>query len=94
MRHDYVFEGAFEGAVDHSALTDEICALFGKHAVRGEERWGSRTVHRVIVQFRAEFRVGERESQLSVVYRSCCSPEDRNDIASRLHTMLSAFTSS
>jgi len=37
--------------------------------VRGHEEWPTGTVTRLVLQFRAEFRIGERPGQVSLVHR-------------------------
>lgn len=57
-------------------------------AVQGSERWGSRLVRRMILQFRVELRVGERDGQLAVLFRTCCPPAERERIVGAVNASL------
>ena len=45
--------------------------------VRGDEQWGQRTVPRIIVMFQVEYRIGERDREVSLIHRMMASEAKR-----------------
>jgi len=79
-----------EPAPAQAAITAGLERWFPE-AVVGFERWGTRRVDRLIVQFRVEFRVGERPGDIGLLFRSCCAEPDRELIRARLFAGLAEW---
>lgn len=62
--------------------------------VHATECWGGRTVHRFILQFRFEIRVGVRDAQVDFLHRSCAAVSqreaDRAWFEAQLHELYAA----
>ncbi|MFV8752675.1 hypothetical protein ACNOYE_19170 [Nannocystaceae bacterium ST9] len=67
----------------HEQVCARLAAAFPQ-AVRDRERWGTREVERLIVQFRVEFRVGERPGEVALLFRTCCPLAEREAILERV----------
>lgn len=59
--------------------------------VRADESWGPRPVPRIIVPFQVEYRVGERDREVSLIHRTTATPEQRQRSVQRLERLLSAL---
>lgn len=84
LRFDYLLHRALSPEV----LCEAVEPLFDGKMLRSTEDWGSRRVVRMVLQFRYEIRVGERDALLSVLYRHCCPQNERERLRSRLDFVL------
>lgn len=75
-------------ALDPSAVADELEVAFAHKLIRGEEQWGSQTMIRLILQFVVEFRLGEREGQISLIHRVTADTEARERSHETLRALL------
>ena len=66
-----------EPAVDSYAVANALEEAFEGQMIRGDEQWGSLTVIRLILQFVVEFRIGEREGQVSLIHRVTADEQTR-----------------
>lgn len=74
----------YRARFDPDALADALDAAYDGMVVRHVEALGDTRTERVIVQFQVEFRVGEREGEVSLTHRVSASPE----IRARSHRVL------
>jgi hypothetical protein len=84
LRFDYLLEAP----IAQSRLCEAVEPFFDGRMVRATENWATREVVRMVLQFRFEIRVGERDQQVSVLYRRCCPPAERENLRSRLEAAL------
>lgn len=67
------------GAFDEERLARALQSAWGESLIEGSERWGARSVHRLVRQFCFEVRIGEREGEISFLHRTLASAEQRAD---------------
>lgn len=67
----------YRARFDPVALADALDAAYDGMVVRHVETLGAVRSERVIVQFRVEYRVGERPGEVSLTHRVSAAPEVR-----------------
>ncbi|MCC6876449.1 MAG: hypothetical protein IT378_19250 [Sandaracinaceae bacterium] len=80
MRFVYTTRSAVTAAALETAL--------GPGLVVAEEPWPGRTVTRLVLQFRFEVRIGERDGEIALMHRACASPAQRRDDRRRFEQAL------
>ena len=75
-------------APDLARLEADLCRAFEDRLVRSEESWGTRSVRRLVLQFRFEIRLGESEREISLLYRSTANEAARTADRSRFEAVL------
>lgn len=78
------------GAFDEERLACALQRAWSEALVEGSERWGARTVRRLVRQFRFEVRLGERDGEISLLHRTMASPAQRADHTLVFETCLRA----
>lgn len=75
--------------LDAEVLVEALNEAWDQNLIRGDEQWGALHVVRLIMQFQVEFRIGEREGQISLIHRVSSSDEVRELSHARLEAILS-----
>lgn len=82
------WEFVLDPAPDWESLAQALQHAFGEGMLRGEERYGSRRVIKLLVQFQCELRLGEWPRTLSLLHRQCAPQEIRARSRQRVETVL------
>ena len=71
---EYVVEASVDAATLFTQLEQQGATL-----LRAEERWGPRTLHRAVQQFRFEVRVGAQDGVVDFLHRASADDVQRRE---------------
>lgn len=74
---------------DLMSLVSRLLTKLGPTAIHDTEAWPGRVVHTLVVPFRLELRLGERDREVSLLHRHSSSPAQRASDRALLEQILS-----
>lgn len=77
-----------EPSIHRESLAASLRGVFPGQLVEAEESWGERVVTRLVLQFRFEIRIGDRDQEVSFIHRATASPEQRTGDRARFEALL------